>query len=150
MTVNSIKFVVRTVKALKKEFQTGTFYHCSVAMQGGRIIAMGFNDYTTSHPYYKFGHYKPTKCNHSTSYKPCLHSEIALLKQLLLSDRHNKLHKLTLLNIRINNNGELAYAAPCPNCMKQLQKYNFKKIYFTTDDQNKLGEISFKKLKELV
>ena len=143
MTIKKIAGLINTVKEMKEIYQTGNFFHCSIAMRGGNIIAMAYNDYSKSHPYHIFGEYKPTKIAFTTKYKPCTHSEIKLLKRLI-SMRRDDFHKITVINIRINNNNQLACAAPCPNCLKRLIEYGFKKIFFTTDKANALGEIKIK------
>ena len=145
MNLKKVMPVIRMAQDIKKDVQSGTFFHVSVAIKGGAIIEYAFNDYNKRHPYYKFGVYKPTKTKAlKNGYKPCLHAEVCLIKKLLNSDYRFKMHKLTVVNIRINNRGELAMSAPCPNCTKQLIKYNFRRVFFTTGDPDKpIAQLKF-------
>lgn len=134
--MRKIDNLIKITRELKKKFQTGQFFHATIALKGGNIIAVGINDYNEKHPESKFGKYIATK-NSNANYQPCLHSEIDCLKQIKFRD---DLNKITLLNIRINNNDELANAEPCDNCKKVLSNYKFKRIYFTINN-NTIGRL---------
>ena len=123
---------IRVVQALKAQFQTGQHFHCTLAVKGGNILAIGMNDYQVEHPLKKFGKYLQRKDDNRKVYKPRLHSEIACLKQILHRD---DLHKITLINIRIDNQNNLANAEPCDNCKRVLSNYKFKRIYFTINNK---------------
>lgn len=129
-----IDSLIRVVQDLKNHFQTGQHFHCTIAIKGGNIIAIGKNSYQKEHPRNKFGAYTPKRGGVKT-YKPRLHSEIDCLKQIVFRP---DLHKITLINIRIDNTGQLANAEPCENCKRVLSNYKFKRIYFTLDN-TKLG-----------
>lgn len=45
-------------------------------------------------------------------------------------------NKLTLINIRINNNGDLALAAPCSSCSSLIKYLSPKEVFYT----NNFGE----------
>ena len=122
---------------MKNNFQTGQHFHCTIAIKGGNILAIGKNNYQKEHPKQKFGIYNPKRCGYKT-YKACLHSEIDCIKQLGV---RNDYHKITLLNIRINNNNQIANAEPCANCKRVVSKYNFKRIYFTIK-KKKIGRFT--------
>jgi tRNA(Arg) A34 adenosine deaminase TadA len=126
--------LIRLVLKLKNHFQTGQHFHCTVALKGGNIIAVGKNSYQKEHPRKRYGAYIPKRGGVET-YKPRLHSEIDCLKQV---EFRNDLHKITLVNIRIDNTGKLANAEPCDNCKRVLSNFKFKRIYFTID-QTKIG-----------
>lgn len=130
---NKFKSYISFAKEIKNEMQTGRSFHCSVALKNGRLIEYGINRYDKEHLYYKFGKYKSNRTNNkNVYYHSGIHSEIDLIKKL---SKHN-IHKLTLLNIRIDNNGNIAQACPCENCRRILKQYKFKKIYYTIDNEH--------------
>jgi deoxycytidylate deaminase len=43
----------------------------------------------------------------------------------------NLLHKYAMYNVRINNHGELALAAPCSHCQVLLKSHGIRDVYFT-------------------
>jgi deoxycytidylate deaminase len=124
-----LRTLVKKAKLAKEALQTGRAFHCTVALRGSKVIAIGYNDYTQLHPYQIFGkynEYKPIAYTHTIG----LHSEIACIKQILF---RNDYHKLTLVNIRIDNNGLLANAKPCVNCQRVLNMFHFKRILYSTN-----------------
>ena len=124
--------LIKITQSLKREFQNGRHFHATIAVKGGNIIAIGHNDYQKEHPRKVYGNYIPKNGN-KASYRACLHSEIACLKQI---QHRDDLHKVTLINIRIDNNGNLANAKPCINCKRVLKNFKFKRIYYTIDNHN--------------
>lgn len=129
--MNIHKFI-HIVKELKSEFQSGQCFHTTFALKGSKILAIGVNNYKKQHPRKKFGDYIKRG---SKTYQASLHSEIDCIKKLGLRDDY---HKITIVNIRVDNNGRLTNSEPCSNCKKVLSKYNFKRIYFTIDE-NSIG-----------
>ena len=138
MTIKTLLPIINKLKKDKDKYQTGSKFCCSLAMKHGKIIAIAFNCYYKFHPYYKFGVYKSLRGNNK-DWIASLHSEICLLKKLGQRDDFNK---ITIVNIRIDNNKKVALACPCINCRKVLQRYDFKKIVYTIDE-NELGILSF-------
>ena len=129
----NIDTYVRMVSVFKEKFQTGQHFHCTLAIKGGNLIAVGMNNYQAEHPRSKFGIYRKKRDDAREIYKARLHSEIDCLKQII---HRNDLHKITLLNIRINNENQVSYAEPCDNCKRVLSKFKFKRIYYTIDSQH--------------
>ena len=123
---------IKLVKTLKSKFQSGQHFHCTLALKGGNIIAIGINNYNIEHPRKHFGVYRQRQHDNRKEYKPRLHSEIDCLKQIQFRE---DLNKLTLLNIRIDNKDQISNAEPCENCKKVLSKYKFKRIYFTINNK---------------
>jgi hypothetical protein len=69
------------------------------------------------------------------------------INKLKPRDRHNKLLKVNILVIRVNNTGNLCSSQPCHNCVDYMKTvavnkgYKIKKIYYSTstgDIENKL------------
>lgn len=108
--------------------QSGKNFHCSFLFDGPRLLSVGFNSYKHGHLAHKFGEYPPTRGG--TNYKPCRHSETECL---------NRLRKIpnnfVMINTRINNQGEIAMARPCPNCEAVLRTKKFKKLLYTINDK---------------
>ena len=104
-----LKTLVKKAKLAKEALQTGRAFHCTVALRGSKVIAIGYNDYTQLHPYQIFGkynEYKPIAYTHTIG----LHSEIACIKQILFRN-----------------------AKPCVNCQRVLNMFNFKRILYSTN-----------------
>lgn len=113
----------------KSILQTGRAFHATIALKGSKVIAIGYNNYTRLHPCAKFGKYasyKTVNYNHVIG----LHSEIACIKQILFRDDY---HKITIVNLRIDNNNQVANAKPCVNCQRVLKQFNFKHIFYTNE-----------------
>lgn len=136
------RHIINFVKDIKATSQTGRNFHASIALKGGNIIEYGINRYNKTVPR-KYGLYKSTRTNNKNEYYQAgLHSEIDLLQKLEIGDYD--IHKLTLLNIRIDNNNQVAMSAPCPNCLRILRKNKFKKIFYTIDNET-IGKVIFEK-----
>lgn len=42
-------------------------------------------------------------------------------------------HKITIVNLRIDNNNQVANAKPCVNCQRVLKQFKFKHIFYTNE-----------------
>lgn len=111
--------------ALKPKMQTGRCFHTTFAWEKNKLLAIGVNNYTKPHPAAKFGAYKPTK-EGTTHYQSGIHSEISALLKLGIEN----CSKIEFLNLRIDNNGNLGYSCPCPNCSGVLATVGFKKLFY--------------------
>lgn len=118
--------------ALKPKLQTGRAFHTSFIFCRSKILAIGVNDYTKPHPENRFGRYRGYKYN-AAKYQPGLHSECSAVIKAGLED----CSRLIILNLRIDNNGRLNNAHPCPNCAGVLEQLNFRRIYYS----DRRGEI---------
>lgn len=123
-----INRLLKIARALKAEhYQEGCF-HVSYIYKGPKLMSIGINSYKDSHPRKRLRPYLPTKTVKTKNYNPVLHSEVAAAKQLDF-----KCDGMTLFNVRLLKNGEMAYSAPCLNCWETIVKpCGFKRIYFTT------------------
>lgn len=110
--------------ALKVEKQTGRSFHTTFVYHGSKLLCITTNDYTRNHPYYKLGKYKSTRGE--GFYEAALHSEIKAIIRLGLEDCSH----LTFVNLRIDNNNEIAISKPCINCFNILKGVGFKKLYY--------------------
>jgi hypothetical protein len=84
------------------------------------------------------------RCGHYHNYS--VHSEIAclnaFLKQAIKSNGSKKIHininnawryklpKITIINVRVNQNGYLAESKPCDSCVSILKKYKVKEFHY--------------------
>jgi len=123
-----LKRCIEITRSLKPEMQSGKNFHCSFIFDGARLLSIGFNSYKHGHLAHKFGEYPPTRGG--TNYKPCRHSETECLNRLKKVPNN-----FTMINTRINNQGEIAMARPCPNCEKVLREKKFKKLLYTINDK---------------
>jgi len=123
--------LVEISRALKDEKQTGRAFHVTFALRKNRIIALGCNDYTKTHPLTI--NYQ-NRFNNSFKYISGIHSESRIISRLKMDD----LSDFTFVNIRIMNDGNLGMSAPCVNCHQLLLTYNANKLFYS----NTLGGFS--------
>jgi deoxycytidylate deaminase len=91
-----------------------------VISSAGKILSRGCNS-LKSHPL--MGPIKKT------------HAEIAALSKLRLSEMMGA----TVYVARLNNNGKIGLAKPCPICTRILREHGFKEARFTTGLKNIVG-----------
>jgi len=125
-TVSRVNRVIEIARALKPAKQTGRSFHCTAVYDKGKLVTVGYNDYTRAHPKHKYGEYKPCKFP-TNNYKPCLHSEASALIRGGIENGED----YTFINVRINNDNSVGMAKPCPNCFKLIQSIGFKKLIYT-------------------
>lgn len=103
--------------AFKKDFDYGKYRLCAIAFdEKDNILSVGYNSYTKSHPLQasfaiKAGHH----------HKIYLHAEIAALVRA-------KQPVYRLVVVRINNDGHLRQARPCPVCQLAIEAAGVVKI----------------------
>jgi deoxycytidylate deaminase len=115
---------------LKPSKQTGQSFHATFVFNKNKIISIGVNNYHKMHPYHRMGKYLGYKKN-PREYKPCIHSEISALLKLGEED----CSRYSFVNVRIDNNGELSMAKPCPNCQRVLEGVGYKRIFYSTSEK---------------
>lgn len=120
--------LVNITRSLKKTNQTGQSFHVAFAMKGGSIIDIGINSYNKANAV--SATYAPTK-NNAAVYVAGIHAEQALMGRLKY---RNDISDMTIIVIRIDNNGKIANSIPCPNCAHHLGLAGFRKVYFSTGD----------------
>src|SRR6218665_622766 len=119
--------LVNIAKSLKKDNQTGQAFHCAFALKGGVILEIASNQYYKSNAISYT--YAPTKKN-GANYTAGIHAEIAITGKL----KYRKdMSDITLVLIRIDNNGNIATSEPCANCAYQLGKLDFRRIIYSTN-----------------
>lgn len=124
--------VLEIARALKPSFQTGQQFHVSALLRKGRIVCVATNNYNKRHLEHRFGRYVNTRFSNSgTEYRPSLHSECAVAIRAGLEDWSG----LSLLNVRINNNGEAALSKCCPNCARVVAGLGPNHVFYSVDNQ---------------
>ena len=103
-----------------------------IAVYKGHIVGIGCNTNKT-HPTQKYYNQfrKPEGDDISMASVPKLHAEINCLNQL----RHLNINfsKVKLYIYRIRNGRPYGISRPCPSCMKAIQDFGIRDIYYTTD-----------------
>lgn len=112
-------------RSLKPTHQTGKSFHATFVYNKNKLICTAHNNYNKLHPYHRFGSYVPTK-HEKGNYIPGIHSEVAALLKMGQDDCSD----LTFINIRIDNNDDVAISKPCPNCQNLLDSIGYKKIVY--------------------
>lgn len=120
-----ISRIIDIARCLRPAKQTGQCFHVTAAFNKSRMVALGYNTYNHEHLRHIFGEAKACKSN-SKYYKSGRHSEMVVLKRLKFESR-----QITFINVRIDNNNNVAMSKPCVNCMRVLNEFGFKKIYYT-------------------
>jgi deoxycytidylate deaminase len=88
--------------------------HAAIIYKNGEIIGSGYN-------------YHVDYLSHQFS----CHAEVAAIQSCKKKDRQN-LSDATLIVIRIGKDNEPRLSKPCTNCQKEIQKYNIRKIFYST------------------
>lgn len=121
--------LIEISKALKAKKQTGRSFHVTFILHRRRIISIGINNFHKSHPKTaKFDYIK----ENSVNYLPSLHSEMDAWLKLGEED----CSRFSFVNIRINNNGNIDYSAPCNGCRSLMRQIGFKEFYYSNKDGN--------------
>lgn len=99
------------------------FKHFSFLMKGSKILSVGWNDRSAN----------SFKINEKLVSYPLggLHSESFCIKRL---QDFNMCRRATLVNVRINKQGELRNSKPCDICSNLLNVLGFRIIYYSTND----------------
>lgn len=104
--------------ATRQKNLIGRCWHMSVILNKSKILSIGFNDYSKTHPKLKeFGYHPHSK----------LHAELAACLRLGLTDCTG----LTIINLRINRNGLIDNSKFCVGCSNLIKSLGFTKAYFS-------------------
>lgn len=98
--------------------------HFSFIFDGSKLISFGCNSLKTHPQNLKFSYIKGNK---DISSIVGTHSEL----KAVLKTSCGHFSGLTMVNTRINRNGDLDYSAPCAGCMDMISTLGFKNVYFT-------------------
>lgn len=115
--------LVEIACALYDKNRFGRTKHFSFIMDKSKILSIGLNDYTKTHPQIQRFNYHPFAK---------LHSELHACLKLGMVNCSG----LIMINIRINGNGELDNSKFCPGCTDLISALGFKSAYFTNKHGN--------------
>lgn len=111
-------------------------YHATFALQGSKLIAIGINKAKT-HPL-NLRNRKKNSSGIDFSYSKFSCSELVCLNSVRRKTTI-PFSKLTLINFRIDREGNLAMAKPCKSCESLLRFLEIRKLYYTNNE----GEFDF-------
>lgn len=97
---------------------TCTYKHGCVAVSGGRVIAVGVNNYRNS----------PEVFDHIPHVARSTHAEMAALRAL-----NGVAQGSTFYVARVNRRGEERMSKPCNNCQIALKAAGVKRVVYTID-----------------
>jgi len=123
MAINFQKLETIT-RALKPIHQTGRAFHTTFVFNKKKLVCIANNDYSKQHRYHKFGHYKSKY--HIGTYSAGIHSECSALIKMGIEDCSH----LTFINVRIDNDDNVAVSKPCVNCQTLLESIGYKKLWY--------------------
>lgn len=100
-----------------------SYKHFSFILKGTKIYSIGWNDVKA----------KSAKISGKYVDYPLggVHAEANAIAKL---DDLNVCRRATLLNLRLNNRGQIRLSKPCPICNNLLYAIGFNKIYYSTDE----------------
>lgn len=113
-------------------------HHVSVVFFKNKVVAIGENSIKT-HPINLLNPRFDRRGNNIASIKGTC-SELAAF--LVLKNKTGiKTENCVLVNIRIDNNGRLAYSRPCKSCESLLKYLNFKRVFYSINLINNTSDI---------
>lgn len=108
--------------------------HFTFIYEKNKLISIGINSPKTHPKNLKFNYIN--KQNHKISEIIGTHSEMNAVIKL---PPKNEFQNLTLINTRINRNGELDYCKPCNGCTDMIFRLGINKVFYV--NKNKKFEI---------
>lgn len=117
--------------ALLKKHGNYRCKHFSFIFHKNRLLSIGINNPTKTHPKnLEIGFF--SRSGDNISHTVGVHSELSAILRLGEED----CSKYTLVNTRINRNNQLDLSKPCKSCLNLVKQLNFKKIFYSTNDNN--------------
>lgn len=120
---NITRKIVEQSRLLAPVLCEGRCRHLTFICKRNKIIAIGQNSYSKSHPL-------SNKFNHLNN---CRHSEVSAIVNFPYSI--GDINRFDIYNVRVNKKGELRLSRPCGNCQSLLNHFNIREIYYSTDSQ---------------
>lgn len=120
MTINLRRITEISKALIGKNASNQKCNHVSFIYKKSKLLAIGTNKYHKTHPRIKDYNYHDFAG---------IHSELdATLKLGLTSCKG-----LTIVNVRIDKNGNVCNSAPCPGCLDLIQTLAFKEAFYTNN-----------------
>lgn len=115
--------------ALLKKHGNYRCKHFSFIFNKNRLISIGINNPNKTHPKnLKIGFFN--RKGEDISHTIGVHSELSAILKLGEEDCSD----YTIINTRINRNNKLDLSKPCKGCTSLIKQLNFKKIYYSTNN----------------
>lgn len=118
--------MIDIAKALKPTDWKKNSFHVTFAFNGNRLLAIGQNNISKTHPRNLRYNYRDRK-GRSRSHIVGIHSELSAVIKLGREDCSD----ITFYVIRIDNNNKVNYSKPCSGCMDLFKQVGYKYIYYT-------------------
>lgn len=93
--------------------------HFSFIIRKNRVRAIGWNNSVKTHS---------LAYEHDYQY-PMQHAELSAITRF--DGKIEELRKCTLINVRINKEGQVLYSRPCKNCTRLLKAFSLNDVYFS-------------------
>lgn len=106
-----------------KDLPQGNFRHFTFIVRKNKVLSMGWNKGFKTHPSAKKLGYKFSG----------IHSELDAFQNLTYQYKQ-LIHKCNIVNIRINNFGQIRLSKPCRHCEPWLKALNARNIYYSTNE----------------
>lgn len=110
--------------------RNGCYIHFSFIIQDGSIICFGVNN---RHTIVKvnWGYHRRHK-GEGAGFRPKGHSEINAYKKAVRMTKFDARKPFEIINIRLNNAGELRISKPCECCYELLKCFGCRKFWYST------------------
>lgn len=115
--------------ALKPKFFDQKYhFHVSFIVQRSRILSIGVNNPKKTHPRNLGMKYRDHRGN-DVSDMVGIHSELASIIRLGETD----CRRYKLVNVRIDNHGQLVNSCPCEGCLNLVSQVGFREVWYTNN-----------------
>ena len=108
-----------------------TTYHCAATISNGKILTIGLQDFNRSKG---FGITKIAEHAEEQAIRKLYSKYARYFKRIMCKKMEFKTNKkIDIIVIRINNKNELLNSKCCSVCLKIMQAYNIRNIYYSND-----------------
>lgn len=122
-------------KALMPDHRDFKSHHVTFIIRKGKILKIGVNRERKTHPRNMLHNYVD-RDKRRISHFVGTHSELDAIMKYGKDDCTD----CTFVNIRIDKNGMLNMAKPCIGCQSLLKQVGFKKVIYSTSNENGFEE----------
>ena len=107
-----------------------SYKHAAALIDNDSIYSSGINKFV------KTIHIKSKESNEIQTHFKTIHAEISVFSKMPKRSAKG----LDILVIRINKNFALKNSRPCNNCIDKLKKIGIRKVFYSNEDGNIVGE----------
>lgn len=110
------------------EQQCRRTFHTTFIVKKGKIQSIGINS-TKTHP-------RNLKYNYKGADGVDIRTMVGVHSELdaVIKMGRKDLSDCVFINVRIDNNGQVALSAPCEGCQSILSRVGFKQVWYTNND----------------